>query len=576
MEGDVEMKILNNFKVRTKLIFAFIAGFLFIGVVGAMSINSLSNINENVASVYEERLIPATILGKIQRNLLMASTQVLIALSSDDALTVSKALDISEKVIEEDYKLENAYSNFKMSNEEEKLFDQYISDMENFRSQREEIVKLLRENNKSDALIEVQNAASLKDSVENTLDKLIELNTDEAQKINMNSSSEYSNTIKKMLVLMVIALALFAGIAFLICRTIRRSINKCMNFSHSLGSGDLTSAIDINSNDEFGILAKDVNKSVQKLRKALANTISGASNANSLSQQIMASTQEITSKMQNISTSFNEITGGMENTSAATEEITASGQEISSSVNHLSQESEKASSSSIEIEQRAQEISAKVQNSRKATADIYAQKSKKIIEVIEEGKIVKEIGKMAEVISNIAEQTNLLALNAAIEAARAGDQGKGFAVVAEEVRKLAEQSEETVGNIQPIISRVENAFENISAECEDILKFINQSISNDYDFFEKVGTQYKDDSEFMNSLTEIITIDLTKIVSSIDQTARAIEDVSATSEEITANSQEISSSISEITNTIEDIAEITQKQAELNDEIHTEINEFNV
>ena len=98
---------------------------------------------------------------------------------------------------------------------------------------------------------------------------------------------------------------------------------------------------------------------------------------------------------------------------------------------------------------------------------------------------------MAEVIMKISKQTNLLALNAAIEAARAGEQGKGFAIVAEEIRKLAEQSSSTIFSIENIIEQVQEDFENLSKSSEDILKFVDEKVSPDYQMLVDIGIRYK-------------------------------------------------------------------------------------
>ncbi|WP_374760619.1 methyl-accepting chemotaxis protein [Clostridium sporogenes] len=97
----------------------------------------------------------------------------------------------------------------------------------------------------------------------------------------------------------------------------------------------------------------------------------------------------------------------------------------------------------------------------------------KLSKAIEDTKFVDEINKLLETILDITDQTNLLALNAAIEAARAGEAGKGFAVVAEEVRKLAEESSNTAGQIQKITETVVSSVKELANNLQQLLDFMN-------------------------------------------------------------------------------------------------------
>ena len=158
------------------------------------------------------------------------------------------------------------------------------------------------------------------------------------------------------------------------------------------------------------------------------------------SEELSATAEELSSKAISIDEAVNNIANGMQDSSAASEEISASVQEVDSSINELSEKAMEGSNNANKSKERATEVQ---NNSKKAideTRKLYVEKENKMLQVIENGKVVDNIKIMADTIGSIAEQTNLLALNAAIEAARAGEQGKGFAVVAEEVRKLAEQS----------------------------------------------------------------------------------------------------------------------------------------
>jgi methyl-accepting chemotaxis protein len=169
---------------------------------------------------------------------------------------------------------------------------------------------------------------------------------------------------------------------------------------------------------------------------------------------------------------------------------------------------------------------------------------------------------MADSIGEIAEQTNLLALNAAIEAARAGEMGKGFAVVAEEVRTLAEQSSNAVGNIQGMVYKVQEAFNNLSKSGQEVLEYLENSVRPSYELLRETGVQYEKDAEFVNDIARDIANSSEQMNEVINQINHALEDLSSTSVESANNSEDILASVNETTHAVSEVAKSAQSQAE--------------
>jgi methyl-accepting chemotaxis protein len=119
----------------------------------------------------------------------------------------------------------------------------------------------------------------------------------------------------------------------------------------------------------------------------------------------------------------------------------------------------------------------------------------------------------------------MLALNAAIEAARAGESGKGFAVVADEIRKLAENSKNTVGKIQQVVKEVMESVEGLVKDSGSILEFVDNQVVRDYEMLVKTGEQYSSDADSVNSIMAVFSDTSGQLHVSIDNMLKAIEEI---------------------------------------------------
>jgi methyl-accepting chemotaxis protein len=327
--------------------------------------------------------------------------------------------------------------------------------------------------------------------------------------------------IQAILVLGALILALLVG--FLISASITKPIENTVNVVKDIaeGEGDLTSRLEVRSNDEVGELAKWFNTFVDKLQ-AIIKDIAGnaevlhnaASDLSNLSDHMSSGANNMSSKSNTVSASTEEMSSNMNSVASACEQtstnvnmVATAAEEMTATINEIAQNTEKARTMSGEAVTKSGSASEKVD---------------------ELGKAAQEIGKVTETITEISEQTNLLALNATIEAARAGEAGKGFAVVANEIKELAKQTAEATGEIKGRINGIQGSTAGTVTEIAGISKVIN---------------------------------DVNEIVSTI---ATAIEEQSATTREIAGNVARASQGIQEVN---ENVAQSSSVAGEIANDI---------
>lgn len=340
--------------------------------------------------------------------------------------------------------------------------------------------------------------------------------------------------------LLSLFISLILSIRF-ICR-MDTEIKALTMYIRGANSGDFTLALPpmlAKKSDEIGLLGQAQSDLVTSIRSLIMKMTAESQDTAQATHHFASASEDIVRNMEEISASTQEIAAGMEEISSSTEEITASGQEIGAMLMELNNKALQGNQEAQQIGERAANIHHEALLSKDSTISLYEEIQKKVTNAIEDARVVEKISSLAQSIAGIAGQTNLLALNAAIEAARAGEHGRGFAVVADEVRKLAEQSSDTVNSIQVLTRQVQGSIENLIDHANNLLEFINNNVIRDYHIMGKVGAQYKNDSDIMFNLTELFSDNLKQIAHAMDEINHSIEATAATIEQSTAGAQEI-------------------------------------
>jgi methyl-accepting chemotaxis protein len=189
----------------------------------------------------------------------------------------------------------------------------------------------------------------------------------------------------------------------------------------------------------------------------------------------------LVNQAEDTSATTEELSAGMEETSASTISINESTNEINRAVLDFAEKIEEGAFTSKEISEKADALSKQFVEAKNSTMDIYGHTREEIEEAIKSSDEVEKINVLSNAILEISEQTSLLALNAAIEAARAGETGRGFAVVAEEIRKLAENSNQTVGEIQSVTYGITEAVNRLVSNTSNLIDFLEKNVIKDYE-----------------------------------------------------------------------------------------------
>jgi methyl-accepting chemotaxis protein len=309
-----------------------------------------------------------------------------------------------------------------------------------------------------------------------------------------------------------------------------------------IAAGDL--AVEVVPRSDTDVLGHAFLRMTENLRTMIGQVATAAASVDSSSGQLSSASQEITHAMEEVARSVSDLATGsdrqvsmLETANEYARAAVETTDEARSVATHGTSAVHEASVAMDQLDESSRDVTAAIRQ--------LAEKS-------------NQIGGIVGAITAIAEQTNLLALNAAIEAARAGEQGRGFAVVAEEVRKLAEESQQAAGSIGAIVREIQTetqrtviAVEDSSARAQHGATVVAQA--------REAFEQITDSVEQTAARVTDITAAAAEVVGVAVQNSTASSHVAAAAEQANASMEEISASSVELKGLAEHLTATTGK-----------------
>lgn len=573
------MNWLNNLKVSKRLMLLISVLLLALLVTGGTGYYFLNKTNDAMNRMYNEKLIAIELMQENRIHARRIEVNIFgLMLTTNASENKSLLEEINQRVKLFDENL-TKFEQMPIDEKQKMEVKEIREILGQYREVRGRAIELAAQNKNAEAYtLYSQQGKSLSEQFTKKLINLSEEVKKSAEDMNSKNQKEYVLAINLFIIIILSSIGLGVVLGSLISKRIIKRLNDIVSFLEVVSKGDFSkeiSAASLKDKSEFG----DVSRAVEVMNKNIKELIRHLSG---ISEQLAASSEELTASAEQSAQASNQVAGSVTEVAQGAEkqlQLTNNAnnvvQQISKAIHQVSVNTEtvtvSASKTATTANSGEEAISRAVNQ-----MNIIKQKTNGAAEVFSELEDKsKQIGQIVDVISSISGQTNLLALNAAIEAARAGDAGRGFAVVAEEVRKLAEQSQEAAKQITSLIHEVQDKTNNAVAFVVDSKAEADRGtnvVTDAGHSFEEIVTMVKEMTVQIHEISAAIQ----EITSGAQHVVSAVNEIDNESKNAAEKTQTISAATEEQSASVEEIASASQHLAKMAEDLQQSIRRFKI
>lgn len=387
------------------------------------------------------------------------------------------------------------------------------------------------------------------------------------------------DTLNNVLILIIaISIIIFIIAAFILLKVskgIISPLNKLVFAAGKIAQGDLRHNVEINSNDEIGLLYDSFDTMTKYLKDTMKIIKDSSFEVSEMSSSLSSNSKQMTITTSDVTNSIQGVSQGTLHQASDLVDISTNILKLSDELDNINDKVNGVKDSSSLTEEKAIVGKKQIDILLKSIEEVKISFDEQAVKINNLNASVSKVGNITNVINGISEQTNLLALNAAIEAARAGEAGRGFAVVSEEVRKLAEQSKESTEQIQRLVESISSETKGVLDNSNNVTNLVDKQSST-------VKSTMNAFNEMLNSLSNIgpFVADTHKSLQTTMESKNSIietmDNVTAVSQETSASSEEIAASSEEMLANSEEVSDFAMKLEEISKKLNDEINKFEI